>query len=151
MIIKEADGRVDDIAALERLLARADHGGRRKIADQIRNIRAGVRSEDEAAYEMKVHYAATANWMVLHDLRIEHDGLVAQIDHLLINRLLEFWVCESKSFAQAVTINEHGEFTSSYAGQPYGLASPIEQNARHKKFSRNFSPAGRSRCPAASA
>ncbi|MEK9817093.1 MAG: nuclease-related domain-containing protein, partial [Limnobacter sp.] len=71
------------------------------------------------------------NWAVIHDLRIEHKGRVAQIDHLLINRLMEIWVCESKHFHQGVSINEQGEFVSFTGSQAYGIPSPLEQNRRH--------------------
>ncbi len=58
-------------------------------------------------------------------------GRVAQIDHLVINRCLDIWVCESKSFAQGVAINEHGEFTRFHGRTPIGIPSPLEQNRKH--------------------
>ncbi|WP_185965037.1 nuclease-related domain-containing protein [Glacieibacterium frigidum] len=106
---------------------------RQQISDQIRNLRSGDRGEAEAAYEIDLHFGRSPNWMIIHDLRIEHRGFVAQIDHLMINRLLEFWVLESKRFANGVKINEHGEFTTFYDRVPRGAASPIEQNRRHIK------------------
>jgi hypothetical protein len=80
---------------------------------------------------MQVHFGSSPNWIVLHDLRIEHNGLIAQIDHLIINRLLEVWVCESKHFSEGVAINEHAEFCAFFGSKPYGVPSPIEQNNRH--------------------
>ena len=69
--------------------------------------------------------------MTIHDLRLDIEGHVAQIDHLIITRLLEVWVCESKSFAEGVAINEHGEWTTWRDRRPVGIPSPIEQNRRH--------------------
>jgi len=80
---------------------------------------------------MKVHFGESQNWAVIHDLRIEHGGIVAQIDHLLINRLMQVYVCESKHFSEGIAINEHGEFTAFYGGRAFGVPSPIEQNNRH--------------------
>lgn len=133
MIIKEADDKQPQISALQALAARSDCDAdtRKRIDREIRNIQAGARGEAEAAYEMKVSYGPSRNWAVLHDLRIEHGGLVAQIDHLIINRFLEMWVCESKHFVEGVAINEHGEFSAYYGGRPYGVPSPIAQNAKH--------------------
>lgn len=133
MIIKEADDKARDIEALQALAARPDANAdaRKRIEQEIRNIQAGVRGEQEAAYEMKVHYGESRNWALIHDLRIEHGGLVAQIDHLVINRWLDMWVCESKHFSEGVAINEHGEFAAFFNGKPYGVPSPIEQNAKH--------------------
>ena len=134
MLIKSADDRSHDLDRLKGLLARPDvpAGTRKQIEREIRNIAAGTRGESEAAFEIDFHYGdSSKNWMVLHDLRLEHEGRVAQIDHLVMNRLLEFFVCESKHFAEGVAINEQGEFSAFWDGKPHGIPSPLEQNQRH--------------------
>ena len=133
MIIKHADNKKPQLAALEGLLSHpsADAATQKRIEQEIRNVRAGIRGEEEVAYEMKVHHGESQEWMVIHDLRLEHAGLSAQIDHLLINRFLDVWVCESKHFSEGLVINEQGEFAGLFGGKPYGLPSPIEQNNRH--------------------
>lgn len=133
MIIKTAEDKQPHLNALQKLLKHpdADTATRKRIEQEIRNIRAGIRGEEEAAYEMVVHYGESKNWIVLHDLRIEHNNLVAQIDHLLINRWLDMWVCESKNFSEGIAINEYGEFSAFFGGKPYGVPSPIEQNNKH--------------------
>jgi Nuclease-related domain len=133
MIIKLADDKRSQKAILQNLInhSGADALTRKRIEQELRNIDAGMRGEEEAAYEMKVHYGENPNWMIIHDLRIEHGGLFAQIDHVIINRLLEIWVCESKHFSEGVAINEHGEFSAFFGSKPYGVPSPIEQNNRH--------------------
>jgi hypothetical protein len=134
MIIKDADDKQPQIAALQALKARSDCNAtaRQKIEKEIRTIQAGARGEKEAAYEFMVHYGESRNWAVIHDLRIEFGGLAAQIDHLVINRWLDVWVCESKHFSEGVEINEQGEFTGFYGGgKSYEISSPIEQNAKH--------------------
>lgn len=133
MLIKKADDKSRDIEALQALLGHpaASPETRKRVEQEIRNIKAGAKGEQDAAYEMQVHYGQGKNWAIIHDLRIEHAGLVAQIDHLVINRLLDVWVCESKHFSEGVAINEFGEFTAFYGGKPYGAPSPIEQNAKH--------------------
>jgi hypothetical protein len=50
--------------------------------------------------------------VVIHDLRIEHRGRVAQIDHLLINRVLDIFVLESKNYYYGVKISEEGGASS---------------------------------------
>ena len=87
--------------------------------------------ERDAAYAIEFHYGANKNRMTIHDLRIELDGRVAQIDHLIINRLLDIWVCESKHFSEGVAVDEHGEWVAFYDHRPYGIPSPVEQNRRH--------------------
>jgi hypothetical protein len=133
MIIKPADDKQSQKTVLQNLLNHpaADTTTKKRIEQELRNIQAGIRGEEEAAYEMKVHYGDSPNWMIIHDLRIEHGGLVAQIDHLIVNRWLEMWVCESKHFSEGVAVNEHGEFAAFFGSKPYGVPSPIEQNNRH--------------------
>lgn len=133
MLIKQADDKTRDIATLRELLVHpaANADTKRKIDQEIRNISFGVKGEQEAAYEIDFHYGPSKNWAVIHDLRLEHDGRVAQIDHLLVNRLLDVWVCESKRFAEGIAINEQGECSMFWNGRPQGIGSPHEQNAKH--------------------
>ena len=133
MIIKHADDKQTDLSTLQNLLSHpdADAATKKRIEREIRNIQAGIRGEREAAYEMQVRWGESKNWMILNDLRIEHNGLVAQIDHLAVNRWLDTWVFESKNFSEGVAINEHGEFSAFFGGKPYGVPSPIEQNNKH--------------------
>lgn len=133
MLIKSAEDRDSDIKILESLLNHlaASALTKRSIEKEIRTIKAGVKGENDAAYQINFHYGNGKNWAVIHDLRIEHKGRVAQIDHLLINRLMEIWVCESKHFNKGVSINEQGEFVSFTGSQAYGIPSPLEQNRRH--------------------
>ncbi len=149
MIIKEAENRHQQVEILQSLLAHpeADAGTRKRIEREILNIRAGIRGEEEATYEMKVLFNSAKNWMVIHDLRIEHDGLVAQIDHLLMNRFMEFWVCESKHFAEGIAINEHGECSAFWGNKPYGVPSPIEQNNKHILILNRFINSGAVKLP----
>ena len=133
MEIKVADDKQSQIDALTSLLGRPDAPPptRKRIEQEIRNIRAGTKGERDAAYEIDFHYRHSRNFVTIHDLRIECDGRVAQIDHLIINRIFEIWVCESKWFSYGVAINEHGEWSAFYGRGRRGIASPIEQNKRH--------------------
>lgn len=133
MVIKSADDRQPDVEALNVLLGRPDvvHATRTQIETEIRSIRAGDKGERDAAYLIDLHFGRSENWAVIHDLRIEVTGHVAQIDHVIINRLAQVWLCESKHFAEGVAINEHGEWSRWYRGRAEGMPSPVEQNRRH--------------------
>lgn len=133
MLIKPADSKEPDLAQLNALLARPDidPATRKRIDEEIRKINAGIKGEKEAAYEMGFHFGNSRNWMIIHDLRLEYKGRVAQIDHLLVNRVLEIYVCESKHFAGGIAINELGECTGFWNDKPQGVASPFEQNRKH--------------------
>lgn len=133
MLIKEADNKAADLATLKSLLTHpaANADTRKRIEQEIRNISSGAKGEADAAYEIDFHFGPSKNWAVIHDLRLEHKGRVAQIDHLLVNRFLEVWVFESKRFSEGIGINEKGECSMFWNGKPTGIASPHEQNAKH--------------------
>ena len=133
MLVKTTENRDVDIQTLEGLLGhpQANSETRKRIEHELRCIRSGIKGEKEAAYELDFYYGDSPNWAILHDIRFEHAGRVAQIDHLVINRVLEAWVCESKRFSEGVAVNEHGEFSAFYGSKPYGMPSPIEQNRKH--------------------
>ncbi len=133
MQIKAADGREADVQAFTELIARpdVDASTRRRIETELRQVQAGARGEREAAYEIEFHLRENPNRMTIHDLRLEVDGRVAQIDHLILDRLLGIWVCESKHFSEGVAVNDFGEWTGFFRSRPYGIGSPIEQNRKH--------------------
>jgi hypothetical protein len=133
MLIKSASDKYADINILRRLMAGKDVDvtTKEKISKQIRMIQAGAKGESEAAYEINFHFEESPNWMILHDLRLQVKNRVAQIDHILINRQLDVWICESKHFSEGIAFNKYGECTAFHDGKPYGVPSPIEQNKRH--------------------
>ena len=133
MLIKEADSRQRDLDELNALLAlpHVNADTKQQIRQEIRNIQSGIKGETDAAFQINFHYENSHKWAVIHDLRLEFEGHAAQIDHLLINRFLEIYVCESKRFAEGIGFNEHGEFYRYSQGKPYAIESPIEQNNRH--------------------
>jgi hypothetical protein len=133
VLIKSADDKEPQIAALQALLARpdVDPQTRRRIDREIRGIRAGAAGERDAAYEIEFELSDSRNHMTIHDLRLEVGGRVAQIDHLVIDRLLDVWVCESKHFSEGVAVDEHAEWVAFFRHRPTGIPSPIEQNRHH--------------------
>ena len=132
MIIKSRDPKDRDIAELDALLKQADAPAKRFLIErELRAMKAGIAGEEDCAYYINFYFGNSDNWCVLHDLRIEHQGSVAQIDHLLINRLFEIYVIESKNFSYEVAINDSGEFTLKSGSHAFGIPSPIEQNKRH--------------------
>ena len=133
MILKEADDRTQDIATLTALAERPDVPAdvQKKIRQEISNIRGGLAGEKETIYQLNFHFGNSQNVMVLHDLRIELNGRVAQIDHLFVNRLLDVYVVESKNYVGGLAANEQGEFVTFWNNVPRAIASPIAQNERH--------------------
>lgn len=133
MLLKSADDKENQITVLKNLLSHEKISPEKKqwIDKELRNLKTGIATEKQAAFELDFHFANSKRHIILHDLRLEIDGRVAQIDHLIMNRLFEVYVLETKTFSSGLTINSAGEFSTVYDGKPVGIPSPIEQNARH--------------------
>lgn len=132
MLIKSKDGRLEDIQELNRLLTLNITAKQRfSIERELKCLVSGERNEQNSAYYLDFKYKDSLNWALIHDLRIEHRGRVAQIDHLLINRFLDVYVLESKNYYYGIKITEEGEFLV-WSGKGYqAIESPYEQNQRH--------------------
>lgn len=133
MIIKEADDKSAQVALLEALLAEATPEKRPRIKRELFAVAAGIKGEKEAAYLLDFRLRDSSATAVVHDLRLEIDGLVAQIDHLLVHRTYRFYVLETKHFRHGLKITEDGEFLrwDDFDKRFSGMPSPIEQNERH--------------------
>ncbi len=132
MILKPVDERQRDIKILnDLLLENINSSQKEKIELEIKKINAGLKAQKQFEYETKFYFQNSKNFMVLHDIRLEFNDRVAQIDTLLINRVNDIFVCETKGYQGGLFINENLEFSSSYQDKRYAIASPIEQNEKH--------------------
>ena len=139
MIIKNKDDSQDAIDYLSDLLERDISDDKKKLIDrELNNLCSGQSAEDTAVYYLDSVFKRSKNWALIHDIRIEHDGDVAKIDHLLIGRMMDVYVIESKNFTSGVTISEEGDFSYFYKDKPYAIASPIVQNERDIKLLDKF-------------
>ncbi|MDX1536237.1 nuclease-related domain-containing protein [Arsukibacterium sp.] len=100
-------------------------------------LAAGINQEQDVAFYLRRAYRNSNRVMVLNDLRIEHDGETAQIDHLIVHSF-GFTVVESKSIRGEVRVNEHGEWSRSYKGQWSGMPSPIKQAELQLKLLKEY-------------
>jgi hypothetical protein len=131
MILKKMDESDVRIQELETALRQSPPANTRRNLDKELAIRrAGIKGEEEAAYHIDFHLKNHPNWVVLHDFRIESRGRVAQIDHLLISRLLGIYVVESKSFRTKVRYANGGWERLNF-NHWEGIPCPVEQNERH--------------------
>lgn len=137
MILKQADSKETLLNDLERLAANASANApldrKKRIEQELRTVRAGMKGEQEAAYLIDFHFKDRESWIVVHDLRLEVNGRVAQIDHLLLHRCLDCYVLETKHFSSGMKITEDGEFLrwNHYRKTYEGMPSPLTQNDRH--------------------
>jgi hypothetical protein len=139
MIIKRMDSREKEFEELRSLLRNGVSPAQRSVIErELKTIKMGSDGEEDSAYFIDFYYESSQNWAVIHDLRLELENQVAQIDHLLINRSFDFYVLESKNYAYGLKITPEGEFLVQNGNRSQGIPSPIEQNKRHIHFLDNF-------------
>jgi hypothetical protein len=132
MLIKKRDSKKAEIEELTTLLNEPlPKHTKNLIKQELQRIKTGEQGEKDAAYFIDFEFEHYKNWAVIHDLRLEHRGRVAQIDHLLINRLLNVYVLESKNYSYGMKITDTGEFLVRGKDKYFPIESPIEQNNRH--------------------
>lgn len=133
MLLKSADDKSGQVTELRRLLDVAPEGKREAIERELRFVRAGADAEEKAAYLIDFDLKQSHRTAVIHDLRIEVDGRVAQIDHLLIHHTLNVFVLETKSFQSGLRVKDDGSFErwNDFKKVYEGMPSPFAQNERH--------------------
>jgi hypothetical protein len=134
MLIKSADDKSKRLKLLEDLQKSPLLTVRQKtwLVTELSNLRKGMQGERDAAHYIDNYLASSKNLMVIHDLRINVDGEVAQIDHLLVGRAW-FMLLETKTFGGDITVNDHGEYSVKYPGEKvFDIPSPFEQSRRHE-------------------
>jgi len=136
MLIKQADDKGKRLKLLEDLQASPalDASQKSWLKDEYWRVKRGIEGERDAAFHIDSLLRDSKNHAVLHDLKIAVDGHEAQIDHLIVGRMMDFILVETKCYAGDVQINAQGEFTVQYgSGKRFGIASPIAQSERHER------------------
>ncbi|WP_374640394.1 nuclease-related domain-containing protein [Hydrogenophaga sp.] len=133
MLLKSADDKTKRVRLLEDLQKsnQLDTRQRDWLKNELDRLRKGMAGEKAAAHYLDNYLADGKYSALLHDLRFEVDGEVAQIDHLWITRGAGMVLFETKNFSGNLRINEHGEFSVNYGSREYGIPSPLEQSRRH--------------------
>ena len=135
MLIKSADDKSKRLRLLESLQNSEllDSDQKSWLNKELWALKEGIRGERDAAHYLDNHFMADDNLAVIHDLRLDVDGEVAQIDHLIISRSFVFYLLETKQYNGDLHINEFGEFSVSYGrGKVWSIPSPLEQSRRHQ-------------------
>ncbi len=128
VVLKEGSSSRQQLAALEELRGTLPSAAGRQLEADIRNLRAGIVGEDRIMYELKNSHM---DMVILQDLFLEHDGLTAQIDFLVLTPRRSF-VLECKNLYGNIEVNNRGDFVRTFAGgKKEGIYSPIAQNRRH--------------------
>lgn len=131
MIFKENDSHESKLQRLNReLQCLLSVPRRRQLEWELVIGESGSLGENDTAHQINGFLGKAQNWTVIHDLRLEWKGRVAQIDHLIFNRMLEAYVVESKHFNTKIR-HTNGGWEKLVAGRWKGIPSPVEHNKRH--------------------
>lgn len=128
VVLKEGCSSRQQLDTLEALRGTLPAAAEKRLEDDIRNLKAGIAGEDRVLYELKNSHM---DMFVLQDLFLEHNGLTAQIDFLVITPQRNF-VLECKNLYGNIEVNARGDFIRHLGrGKKEGVYSPIAQNRRH--------------------
>lgn len=89
-------------------------------------LRAGEEAEKQMAFYLQRAFRKRDDCFVINDLRVIHDGDVAQIDHLIVS-IYGLFIVESKSIHGTISINKHGDWRRTYNDEISGIPSPVIQ------------------------
>lgn len=128
---KDDSNAEQQLHALESLMSKAAGDTADAIAREIQLVKAGIAGEQQVRFELENSHIPM---YVLHDLYLEHNGLTAQIDYLIITHYHQY-IVECKNLFGDIEINSNGDFIRTVTYGRYkkkeGIYSPITQNRRH--------------------
>ena len=100
------------------------------LLQQIKKLKYGIYGEDKIEFELANSHIPM---FVLHDIRLEYEGLTAQIDYLLIAKR-NTYIIECKNLYGNIEVNKKGDFIRWMGKHREGIYSPITQNQRHREL-----------------
>lgn len=127
VVLKRNSSATAQLAALESLRGTLPSKAKAQLERDIKALKAGIAGEERILFELENSHM---DMFVLHDLFLEHNGLTAQIDFLVIT-LQRIFVLECKNLYGDIEVNSRGEFVRNMGGRREGIYSPITQNQRH--------------------
>ena len=135
MLLKKADDKSKRLRLLEDLQQSHALDARQKdwLQQELDRLRKGIQGERDAAHYLDNYLADGKNSILIHDFRFVLEGEAAQIDHLLMNRLADVFLFETKNFSGNLRITDNGEFSVNYGRREIGIPSPLEQSRRHER------------------
>ena len=97
-------------------------------------VQAGRRAESQMAFYLRRAFGEDSKITVLNGLRVERQGEVAQVDHLLISNH-GFILIESKSVTTQIRVNAQAEWSRQIVGGGWqGMPSPLLQVERQAEL-----------------
>jgi CRISPR/Cas system CSM-associated protein Csm2 small subunit len=136
IFMKEFTKESHQLNSLIELSSKLKKGHKKELIDRdIIYLKAGINGESRVNYEIQNSFLPL---ICLHDIRIENNGHVAQLDFVIITSKY-ICVLETKKLYGDISINRDGDFIRSMKGKngrihKEGMYSPISQNERHLRI-----------------
>lgn len=115
-----------------------------QLEQETKCVEAGIFGENAIKYELRNSHIPM---FVLHDLYLEHEGLSAQIDFVIVTRKHQY-IVECKNLYGDIEITSTGDFVRTVSFGHYkkkeGIYSPITQNKRHLELIKQIRSAEKS-------
>lgn len=138
VFLKESSDALEQLEQLNRLHQNAAGSLKKQIELDMKLLTYGISGEETVAFELKNSFMPM---VVLHDLFLEHEGLSAQIDYLVVTKK-KIFIIECKNLFGNLEVNSNGDFirTIGFNGKvkKEGIYSPITQNQRHMDLLRKL-------------
>ena len=140
VVIKHGHSMDFEITRLEKELVNGKPGAdSKKTEQQIKYLKIGKAGENALLFELTNSFLP---FMILHDVYIEHKGLNAQFDFIVVTRQF-ILVIEVKKYYGNITVNEKGEFIRTVNRGTRtvfkeGMYSPIRQVERQVEVLRSM-------------
>lgn len=139
LLIKEATESIQLIEQLHKEIENSDEQKRKKIRKQIKLLELGLKGENSVLFELQNSFLPIH---ILHDFRIEHNGLSCQIDFVVLTRKFILLI-EVKNYYGHILVNEKDEFIRQvFHGKKLalqeGFYSPLRQVERQSQIFESY-------------
>ena len=135
MVLKADTSATLQLEQLRALQGSLTPAGEKLLKDDIRALETGIKGEERILFELENSHLPL---IVIRDLHLQHEGLAAQIDFLVLTQQRDY-VLECKNLYGDIEINAKGEFLRSFNGKrKEGIYSPVTQNQRHLDLMRQM-------------
>ena len=134
IFLNENSGIKEDIEYLESIINKVPTDVKSEVEKELKNLSYGLKGEENIVYELK-HCGIPM--LIIQDLYLEHEGLNAQIDFLIITRC-KYYIIESKNMYGDVVVCNTGDFIRKIGSKSTKIYSPITQCERHLQIIKNI-------------
>ncbi|WP_404415033.1 nuclease-related domain-containing protein [Marinospirillum sp.] len=134
-IIKETDSIQPQLSTLEEiaeLVRTSNPAVHKQVIAEIKKRKAGHSAEVNAAFMLGKIYRDSARGFLLNDLRLDIEGDVAQIDHVVLNDFGMVNLFETKSFSSGLQVDKDGTCWTWLGRLRKEIPSPLRQSQRHE-------------------